>query len=520
MQSVAELVQEQLRRRLNPSSERLIAGQVVCRDTGDGVIEVVSSTRFVSALIDRRFGDDIRGIVRDAADGAQTSVRFVVESPSAPPAATDPSTAPDSPVHSQPVPSHHARTRPGSSSVGPGGQAKPVSGGVSVREHARRADRHPERESRAPSHRYLLEEFVVGESNRLAYTAALELAEGAGGVGISPLFIHGNCGTGKTHLLQGVASRFRERTPGSIVRVTTGEAFMNQFVGAIREGKVAAFRRKFRRVDLLCIDDVHFLASKQATQEELLHTFDEIDRGGSRVLLTCDQHPRRIRAFSPALASRFASGMVAAIESPSASLSERIVRLLASRRGLKLHESAVEAVVWHARNDGEGASVRDLEGTLTRLEAVWKLLGSGSDIDDKIGRAVVERALGPVQQSPDTLGGLPSPRRPVRIEQIILQTCRTLGVEVPDLMGKGRHKRVVLARSVVAHLSRELTTMSYPEIARAMGRPSHSTVITAHARFRAMLESGVEVVELEGRGITGETLCRSLLRRIDRESSR
>jgi chromosomal replication initiator protein len=389
--------------------------------------------------------------------------------------------------------------------------------------------------------RYRLEDFIVGESNRLAYNAALALAEerpgageagGAGGLGgvggagaYSLLFIHGPCGVGKSHLAHGVAMRFRERHPGASVRVTGGEAFMNEFVAAIRDGSAGGsnggsssgmdkFRRNYRRVDLLVIDDVQALANKQATQAELLHTFEEIARSGARVVLVSDQHPRQLEKFSPQLISRFLAGMVAGIAPPDEDLTRRLIKTLALRRGLAMDEQAVAATAQRARllpGAASGLSVREIEGILTRIEAVHRLLPdpSGASRSGAINLLAIERALGNgssvagvVAGAPTAAAGngvmpehalgvaasmLPGGGRGARIETIITQTCRYLSVDPMDLSGRTRHKRVVLARSVITHLARQFTTMSFPEIARALGRPNHSTVITAYQRLAAQL---------------------------------
>lgn len=369
---------------------------------------------------------------------------------------------------------------------------------------------------------YRLDDFVVGESNRLAYNAAIQMAEGSpvsaardgGGVG-APLFIHGPCGVGKTHLLQGIALRFRELHPGATVRTVSGETFLNEFVSAVRHGGgggmtgynrsaagpggIERFRRQYRRCDLLCIDDVHFLVSKQATQQELLHTFDQISQSGARLVLACDRHPREMRAgeggFSPALVSRFLSGMVAGIDAPDASIREQAARIFACRRGLTLDPGALRLLVDRTRAVPGRApvSVRDLEGLVTRIEAVNRLNsagGAGVGEGGTVGVLAVERALGAAAHA--SAGAV---RRPIRVEQIITQTCLALGVERSDLGASTRHKRVVLARAVITNLCRQLTTMSFPEIARAIGRPSHSTVITAYQRLLKQMEAG------EGYGI-------------------
>ncbi|MDX2117953.1 MAG: DnaA/Hda family protein [Planctomycetota bacterium] len=341
------------------------------------------------------------------------------------------------------------------------------------------------RPTRALHSGHALDDFIVGESNRLAHAAVLRLCDLEAGTGVSPLFIHGSCGLGKTHLLQGAARRFAALRPGAVVRFTTAEAFTNEYITAIRNGRVDAFRAAHRRVDLLAIDDVHFLSNKDATQGELLHTIDAAGLAGARLVLASDEHPREIRKLSAGLVSRFMAGGVVRLDAPDAELSRRLISMLAARRGLVLESEALAALAEHARHRAgpAGVSVRDLEGLVTQVEAVHRLLPEFSvGGEGTIGLALVRKAIG--------ADAAPRVRRPVPLGVIADEVCRQLQVQMTDLTGKGRHKRVVLARAMITHLSRKLTTHSFPEIARAIGRPNHSTVITAHKRLAAQMAAG------------------------------
>lgn len=323
---------------------------------------------------------------------------------------------------------------------------------------------------RATPRRLRLDDFVVGASNEIAFAAATRAADLDSPMS-GPLFIHGPCGLGKTHLLQGIEDVCRRKHPSAKVVYTTAEAFTNEFVAACRANRVDGFRRAYRAAAVLCIDDVHFLSSKDATQGELLHTFDALGQFGGRLVLASDEHPRRVRSFSAALVSRFMSGAVVELRAPDADLRARLVETLARRRGLVLGEGAVAAI---SSANGSG-SVRDLEGSLARVEAAYRLAGGMG----AIGALLARRALEP------STAAAP---RPVRPEQIISRVCETLRVADAELRGTGRHPRVVLARGLIVHLCRALTTLSFPEIARAMGRPNHSSVVTSGKRLAALLE--------------------------------
>lgn len=321
-----------------------------------------------------------------------------------------------------------------------------------------------------------LEDLVVGASNQLAYSAARALAEDIDAVPISPLFIHGDCGVGKTHLLQGVCRRAASVFGQENVRYVTGEQFTNEFITAVRNQTVDAFRNRLRRLGLLAIDDVQFLSNKSRTQSEFLHTIDAIGHLGSRIVLASNEHPRQIAKFTPSLISRLLAGMVVKVDAPDKSMRLKLVHHIAAKRNFVLLEAAADMIA--SRCVG---SVRELEGIITKLAAMQSLTSPGSN---QVGSLLVEQLLSDHHwQSAE----------PIRISTVIDAVCARLNVSRSDLMGTGRHRRVVLARSLVAFLGRELTTMSFPEIARAMGRAHHSTVHTAARRLSDQLEANQRV---------------------------
>jgi chromosomal replication initiator protein len=361
----------------------------------------------------------------------------------------------------------------------------------------------------------------VGEANRLAHAAAVRLAEDP--AAREPLFLHGACGMGKTHLLMGLARRFQERHPRAVVRYLTAEAFTNEYIAAVRASTLDKFRRAFRRVDLLCIDDVHFVASKEATQAELLHTFDAIGLDGARVALASDEHPREIRKLNQKLLSRFLAGPVVRLEAPDPELRGKLIRALALRKGLVLEDAAVALLVERSTRaigalDGFGGSVRELEGLVTQVFAVKELLPECAGPGGKAGVLLVRRALG--LGTPEGSASPRKPRRPVPASVIVEVVCEGLNVPMSELTGKGRHKRVVLARAVITALCRRMTTLSFPEIARAISRPNHSTVITALSRLDRALareDGGSPGTELptEYAGLSLRELLEALCRRVE-----
>jgi chromosomal replication initiator protein len=316
--------------------------------------------------------------------------------------------------------------------------------------------------SMRPRLRHDMDTFVVGPSNHMAFNAALYVAEFPG-VQYNPLFIHGNCGLGKTHLLQGICKKFIDFHPTKRWIYLTGEEFTNEFLSALRNNKLDIFRRKMRDLDLLVIDDVHFLAGKKATQEEFLHTFNAIEAMGRQVVMASDNHPKMIEAFGESLINRFVSGMVVRIDPPNFATRCEILRSISLRGGLHLPE---EVICWVARRVTQ--NVRELEGAVTRIAAHVQLTGRPADA------ALAQDALGDLDRQ------LVAPVRPENILQAI---CNYFGLEHKDLMSGRRQRTISLARSVAMFLIRKTAKLSFPEIGVRMGKRNHSTVISACRRI-------------------------------------
>lgn len=338
--------------------------------------------------------------------------------------------------------------------------------------------------------KHRLDDFIVGASNQLAFSAAQGILSDEGDR-MSPLFLHGSCGLGKTHLLQGICREMIRRRPDAAVLYLTAEQFTNEFLEAVRSAALPAFRRRIRKLDLLAVDDVRFLADKRATQREFLHSFDTIELDGAKVVLASDCHPRLIKQFSEALVSRCIRGMVVQIEPPDAATRLGIVQALGQRRGLLLSTSVARFIA-----DRCPGSVRQIEGTLTKVHALASLSptrpsSSGGVIE--VGHALVDHLFSAELTA--------VPRRTIGISTILETVCVELAVTREQVLGSGRHRHVVLARSAVMSLARQLTSMSYPEIAAALGRSNHSTVITACQRLEQQIAED-RVVKLAHRNET------------------
>jgi len=314
--------------------------------------------------------------------------------------------------------------------------------------------------------RHSLDDFIVGPSNHLAFNAASYVAEFPGAQ-YNPLFIHGACGLGKTHLLQGLCRRFAHHHPSRRWLYLTAEEFTNDYISAVRENKVDAFRRRMRDVELLAIDDVHFFSGKKATQEEFLHTFNAIEAMGRQVVLASDDHPKLVGQLGESLVNRFVSGMVVRIDPPNFQTRTEILRALAHQASLRLDDACIS---WIARRVTQ--NVRELGGAVTRIAAHVRLTGRSADL------SLVQEALGDLDRQ------LVQPIRPDRVINVV---CGYFGLEPRDLMSGRRQRTVSLARSLAMFLIRRMTKMSYPEIGACMGKRNHSTVICACKRMEEAL---------------------------------
>ncbi|MDG2093771.1 MAG: DnaA/Hda family protein [Phycisphaerales bacterium] len=362
-----------------------------------------------------------------------------------------------------------------------------------------REERRPQRPRRRTfSNHHKLEDFIVGPSNELAWSAASRIAGEAGPSPVSPLFIHGGCGLGKTHLLQGVCRRYREQFgQQDPIRYLTGEQFTNEYIASVRENKIDEFRRSMRRLSLLAIDDIHFLSDKTKTQAEFLHTLDAIHLTGSRIVLASDAHPHQIRSFTKGLVSRFLSGMVVEIERPCRHTRRTLVNRFADHRGLRMDESAVEVVTSHCVG-----SVREIQGAMTRLSALMQVRGSGSN---HVPADTVSQVFQNAWES----------TQPITLDRIVETVCDHLNLTKADLASRDRGTRVSLGRGLIACLARRMTDYSYPEIARSLGRRNHSSAHAAARRIEAMVEDKTKV-RLPGQGGSdeGHVLVREVLDRL------
>lgn len=452
----AQRVMQHLRERVGADRVRMLFGDRISVRCHAGVFEVGVPDRFNAEMIERRLGDDLRRSVAETLPGRGMIVRVRVAPAES--GLSAPATASETSV-------------PGRGRPTPADSDLPL--GIAPESARKRTAGTPD------ASRQRVPEYIVGEPNRVAFEACRRAATGVDAPEL--VFVHGPCGVGKTHLLRTAGSIARRANPDARIRFTTGENFIGGFVKSSLEKSVTNFQRKHRKLDLLIIDDIHVIAGKEGTQQELVRTLSELQLAGARVILASDAHPREIAKLQAALASRFVSGVVAPVGRPDEDMVRRLIPALAKRRGLVLDPRGLDLLTSRVLED-HLATVRDIEGTLTQVQAMGNLMDSDRALflsADHVRRAVEMRA-----------GERRGIRQgPVSIDTIIDTTCEELGVTKPDLASSGRAKKVVLAREVIVHLGKRHTGKSYPELAMAIGRPNHSTVITAHNRFRAKIES-------------------------------
>jgi len=324
------------------------------------------------------------------------------------------------------------------------------------------------------SDRYTFDDFVIGKSNELAAAAAHAVAQAPGKV-YNPLFIYGDTGLGKTHLMQAVGHDILERRPDTRITFIGTEQFTNELVAAIQNRTTADFRRRFRETDLLLVDDVHFLKGKEAMQEEFFHTFNALYEGGRQIVLTSDRPPSEIPGLEARLVSRFQWGMVADIEMPDLEHRIAILRTKARRDHLELTipEDVVRFIAENVRS-----SVRELEGSIIKLLAYASL--KHREITVEVARDALRDKL----KATEGAGGGGPALNTFAIQQAV---AKEWTVTIEGLRSKTRTKNLTVPRQVAMHLMRDLLGMQLVEIGAAFGGRDHSTVIHSLERVAAMM---------------------------------
>ncbi|MBH1934733.1 chromosomal replication initiator protein DnaA [Streptomyces sp. AV19] len=317
--------------------------------------------------------------------------------------------------------------------------------------------------------KYLFDTFVIGASNRFAHAAAVAVAE-APAKAYNPLFIYGESGLGKTHLLHAIGHYARSLYPGTRVRYVSSEEFTNEFINSIRDGKADAFRKRYRDMDILLVDDIQFLASKESTQEEFFHTFNTLHNANKQIVLSSDRPPKQLVTLEDRLRNRFEWGLITDVQPPELETRIAILRKKAVQEQLNAPPEVLEFIASRISRN-----IRELEGALIRVTAFASL--NRQPVDLGLTEIVLKDLIpGGEDASPE-----------ITAPAIMAATADYFGHTVEDLCGASRSRVLVTARQIAMYLCRELTDLSLPKIGAQFGGRDHTTVMHADRKIRALM---------------------------------
>jgi chromosomal replication initiator protein len=315
--------------------------------------------------------------------------------------------------------------------------------------------------------KYTFETFVIGSSNRFAHAAAVAVAE-APAKAYNPLFVYGDSGLGKTHLLHAIGHYAQSLYQGVKVRYVSSEEFTNDFINMIRDGKQDGFRRRYRDVDVLLVDDIQFLENKEGTQEEFFHTFNTLHNASKQIVISSDRAPKRLVTLEDRLRSRFEWGLLTDVQPPELETRIAILRKKAVQDRLKVPADALEYIASRI-----STNIRELEGALIRVTAFASL--NRQSVDLQLAEFVLKDLI-PEAQGPE-----------ITAATIMGQTASYFGLSIDDLCGTSRSRVLVTARQIAMYLCRELTDLSLPKIGQQFGGRDHTTVMHADKKIRSLM---------------------------------
>ena len=321
--------------------------------------------------------------------------------------------------------------------------------------------------------RFTFEQFVTGSSNRFAHAAALAVAEQPAN-DYNPLFIHGDSGMGKTHLLQAIANYSRSNYPHHRMRYVTSETFLNEFIRAIRNNTQPDFKQRYRYNKMLLVDDIQFLQDKDGLQEEFFHTFNDIFQNGGQIVLSSDRPPDAIPTLEDRLRSRFRSGLITDIQPP-----DLVTRLAILQKKVEPKKVHVQNDVLHFIAENMTNSIRELEGALIKIVAYTNLHAQNCSLEQ------AKSLLADLINSTTKL--------PVTIDLIIDTACEMFDFPRELIIGTSRRQPLVLARQIAMYTTRDLTELSYPQIGKSFGNRDHTTVMHACRKIQDQIANNKDV---------------------------
>ena len=323
---------------------------------------------------------------------------------------------------------------------------------------------------------YTFDRFVVGSSNKFAHAAARKAAENPG-LSYNPLFIYGESGLGKTHLLYSIAHAIHADHPDYKIIYVKGDAFTNELVAAIREGRTQEFRDKYRRADVFLMDDVQFIAGRDSTQEEMFHTFNTLYELKKQIVFTSDRPPKEMLRLEDRLKTRFEWGLLADIIPPDYETRMAIIRNKSIRMGMELPDFLIQLIA-----ENITANIRQIEGTVNKIMAYQDLIG------DTVDKNTVIRAVKDIFKEKSDI--LPT------ADVIIDEVCKFYNLEPDLLRGQGRAKDISMARQIAMYQIRRMTNLSLKEIGAEFGGRDHSTVLNALNRIEELVKTDPEKAEI------------------------
>ncbi|WP_347329853.1 chromosomal replication initiator protein DnaA [Marinimicrobium locisalis] len=459
-------------------------------ESDPGQLRLLAPNRFVCDWVNEKFLHRIRELVADFQSGQVQSVEVGIRSRSAGAArrpANQPSSSPGYPQgqpgtgasfgdarpikEERPAPAGSASTRMGSNALAPesagGGEMR---GNNASQVEVEGALKHKNNLNRS----FNFTSFVEGKSNQLGLAAARQVAENPGG-SYNPLFIYGGVGLGKTHLMQAVGNALVDKNPNAKVIYLHSERFVADMVKALQLNAINDFKRYYRSVDALLIDDIQFFAGKERSQEEFFHTFNSLLEGGQQIILTCDRYPKEINGLEERLKSRFGWGLTVAVEPPELETRVAILMKKADQVGVDVPHEAAFFIAQRIRSN-----VRELEGALKRVVANAQFTGRPIDVD------LVREALKDLLALQDKQVGIDN------IQRVVGEYYK---IKLNDLLSKRRSRSVARPRQVAMALAKELTNHSLPEIGEAFGGRDHTTVLHACRKIKQMQEEDADIRE-------------------------
>lgn len=335
----------------------------------------------------------------------------------------------------------------------------------------------PGKKGESPFREYTFDRFVVGSTNKFAFTAAEKVADEPGGA-YNPLFIYGPSGLGKTHLLHAIANRVQDKYPTYRIMYIKSEDFVNELIGNLRRGAdMQDFRNKYRQVDLFLMDDVQFIAGKDSSEEELFHTFNTLYEQGKQIVFTSDRPPQEMLRLEQRLKTRFEQGLPADIQPPDYETRMAILKNKSLERGIVLPDPVLSYVA-----ENITANVRQIEGVVNKIMAFQELMGAQVDVENTI------RAVRDILRSKEDF--LPS------ADTIIQEVARFYELDANVIRGQSQNKEVTTARNVAMYIIREMTQLSLQEIGQQFGDRHHSTVLNSIKRVEKMMKDQPEMNEI------------------------